>query len=106
MYNFDFVCHQIILDGYSSNREWKLASMTSYNIVRKYDCCPNDTFRWAEFEFKLERHSGNYYSTVVMPAVGEYVGVTASKHVSNRYMTTCSLIFTDDSEIGAASISW
>lgn len=95
-----------MLQGYSSNREWKLVSTTSYNKDSEYDCCPNDTFKWVAFEFVIERHSGSYSSTVVTPAVGEYVGVTASKHVSNRYMTTCSLTFTDVSEIGATSISW
>jgi hypothetical protein len=97
-------CHQITLQGYSSNREWKLASVTSYNEVRELDCCPNDTFRLAAFELMLQRHSGIYSRTVIMPAVGEYVRVTASKHISSRYMT-CSLIFTDVSEIGAASVS-
>jgi len=79
--------------------------MTSYSQDLAADCCPNETFRFAVFGLMLQRHSGIYSRTVVMPAVGEYVRVTASKHISSRYMT-CSLIFTDVSEIGAASVSW
>jgi len=59
----------ITLHGYSSNREWKLASMTSYSQVLESDCCPNETFRFAVFELMLQRHSGIYSRTVVMPAV-------------------------------------
>lgn len=59
----------IILSGYNSNREWKLTSMASYNKLVKYDCCPNDTFKWVSFELMLQRHSGTYSSTVIMPAL-------------------------------------
>jgi hypothetical protein len=67
-------CRQIVLEDYYLHREWKVTSMKSYKKVYKYDCCPNDTYSTVSFQVVLQRHPGSYFSTVVMPAVGEYYG--------------------------------
>lgn len=64
--NISIVEPGITLIGYNSNREWQLTSVTSSNQVRKLECC---TYKLAVFEFTLQRHSGTYTCTVVIPAV-------------------------------------
>ncbi|PSN46711.1 hypothetical protein C0J52_14444 [Blattella germanica] len=55
--------------NYDSNREWELLSTSATREVKKFSCCPNETYPSVTFEFVLKRHSGIYASTVIVPAI-------------------------------------
>nr|CAD7431933.1 unnamed protein product [Timema monikensis] len=51
------------------NREWKYVSAKTTANVKKYECCPNDTFPDVTLTFQLERHSSRHVAIIIMPAV-------------------------------------
>nr|CAD7203040.1 unnamed protein product [Timema douglasi] len=54
------------------NREWKYVSAKSFANVKKYECCPNDTFPDVTLTFQLERHSSRHVAIIIMPAVDRW----------------------------------
>ena len=58
-------------EDYNLNREWHVAESGAALTVDLHD--NNLTYPYATFKFVLERHSGTYAATVVVPAGGNEI---------------------------------
>ncbi|KAI4493718.1 PREDICTED: neuronal acetylcholine receptor subunit alpha-2-like [Polistes canadensis] len=67
--NFHFDKKGYEMDGYVNNTEWSLKISSATKTVKKFDCCPNDTFPVLIYTFLVERQSGLVHVTVVTPAI-------------------------------------
>ncbi|KAL6255301.1 hypothetical protein P5V15_013641 [Pogonomyrmex californicus] len=59
----------VSMNSYENNTEWDLKFVNAEKIVKKYTCCPNDTFPRIDFTFLLTRHHGINHSSYVTPAI-------------------------------------
>lgn len=57
------------LNDYLNNTEWDMKVVNVSNIVKKYDCCPNETFPSLVYTFSVERQPGKMHIAFVTPAV-------------------------------------
>ncbi|KAJ9585132.1 hypothetical protein L9F63_003084, partial [Diploptera punctata] len=60
----------IMFYDYEMNREWDLLSTRAFKETEMNCCEKNETYPTITFQFILQRHSGVYFSTVVVPAIG------------------------------------
>nr|CAD7411713.1 unnamed protein product [Timema poppensis] len=82
------------------NREWKYVSAKTIANVKKYECCPNDTFPDVTLTFQLERHSSRHVAIIIMPAV---VADTHHSHWSlQSLMAATSVGYVNHSKIFGA----
>ncbi|CAK9808936.1 Neuronal acetylcholine receptor subunit alpha-2 [Anthophora quadrimaculata] len=57
------------MEGYTNNTEWDFKVVSAYKVLKKYKCCPNDTYPMIVYEFSISRHYGIMHTTYVTPAV-------------------------------------
>ncbi|CAK9824064.1 Neuronal acetylcholine receptor subunit alpha-5 [Anthophora retusa] len=57
------------MEGYTNNTEWDFKIVSAYKVLKKYKCCPNDTYPMIVYEFSISRHYGIMHTTYVTPAV-------------------------------------
>ncbi|KZC13517.1 Neuronal acetylcholine receptor subunit beta-3 [Dufourea novaeangliae] len=55
--------------GYTNNTAWDFKVMNAYKVLKKYKCCPNDTYPMIVYEFSITRHHGIMHTTYVTPAI-------------------------------------
>lgn len=63
------------MEGYSNNTEWSLKILSAEKIVKKFECCPNDTFPIIVYTFSIERQPGLVHITSVTPAIGQSISI-------------------------------
>lgn len=56
--------------GYTNNTAWDFKVLNAYKILKKYKCCPNDTYPMIVYEFAITRHHGIMHTTYITPAIG------------------------------------
>ncbi|XP_072764597.1 uncharacterized protein [Anoplolepis gracilipes] len=59
----------ISMDSYENNTLYDLKFIDAVKHVKKYKCCPNDTFPKIDYTFLLTRHYGINHKTVITPAI-------------------------------------
>ncbi|CAL1681656.1 unnamed protein product [Lasius platythorax] len=59
----------ISMDSYENNTLYDLKFVDAVKHVKKYKCCPNDTFPKIDYTFSLIRHHGINHKTVITPAI-------------------------------------
>ncbi|KYQ52603.1 Acetylcholine receptor subunit alpha-like 2 [Trachymyrmex zeteki] len=57
------------MNGYENNTQWDLKLLNAEKIVKKYKCCPNDTFPRIDYTFLLTRHYSIHYRAYITPAI-------------------------------------
>lgn len=57
------------MDGFANNTEWDFKVLNAYKVLRKYKCCPNDTYPMIVYEFAISRHYGVMHTTYITPAI-------------------------------------
>ncbi|XP_077270192.1 acetylcholine receptor subunit alpha-like 2 isoform X2 [Temnothorax americanus] len=57
------------MNGYENSTEWDLKLLNAEKIVKKYKCCPNDTFPKIDYTFLLTRHNDINHRSYVTPAI-------------------------------------
>ncbi|EFN76016.1 neuronal acetylcholine receptor subunit alpha-3 [Harpegnathos saltator] len=67
--DFHLVGNGIHLNGYENNSVWDLKFIDAVKHVKKYKCCPNDTFPKIVYTFALSRHYSISHTSYVTPAV-------------------------------------
>ncbi|XP_076238727.1 nicotinic acetylcholine receptor alpha9 subunit isoform X2 [Calliopsis andreniformis] len=55
--------------GYTNNTAWDFKVINAYKVLKKYKCCPNDTYPMIVYEFSITRHYGIMHTTYITPAV-------------------------------------
>ena len=55
--------------GYMNSSTWDLNLVKAYKVLKKYKCCPNDSYPIIVYEFSITRHYGIMHITYVTPAV-------------------------------------
>lgn len=58
------------MDGYTNNSQWDFKVTDAYKVLKKYKCCPNDTYPMIVYELFISRHYGMLHTTYVTPAIG------------------------------------
>lgn len=61
---------QISMDSYENNTLYDLKFVDAVKHVKKYKCCPNDTFPKIDYTFMLTQHHAINHKTVITPAIG------------------------------------
>jgi len=59
------------MNGYENNTQWDMKLLNAEKIVKKYKCCPNDTFPRIDYTFLLTRHYSIHYRAYIAPAIGK-----------------------------------
>lgn len=62
---------QIHMNSYDNNSMWDLKFIDAVKQVKKYKCCPNDTFPKIVYTFGLTRHHGIKHVSYITPAVSK-----------------------------------
>ena len=57
------------MDGYTNNSQWDFKVTDAYKVLKKYKCCPNDTYPMIVYELFISRHYGMLHTTYVTPAI-------------------------------------
>ncbi|KAF3429545.1 hypothetical protein E2986_12967 [Frieseomelitta varia] len=57
------------MDGFTNNTEWDFKVVNVYKVLKKYKCCPNDTYPMIVYEFTISRHYGIMHTTYITPAI-------------------------------------
>ncbi|CAD1472742.1 unnamed protein product, partial [Heterotrigona itama] len=57
------------MDGFTNNTEWDFKVVNVYKVLKKYKCCPNDTYPMIVYEFTVSRHYGIMHTTYITPAI-------------------------------------
>ncbi|KOX80354.1 Neuronal acetylcholine receptor subunit alpha-5 [Melipona quadrifasciata] len=57
------------MDGFTNNSEWDFKVVNAYKVLKKYKCCPNDTYPMIVYEFTISRHYGIMHTTYITPAI-------------------------------------
>lgn len=57
------------MDGYTNNTEWSLKVLSATKIIKKFDCCPNETFPTLVYVFNIARQPGLMHTAFVTPAI-------------------------------------
>ncbi|KAK2576812.1 hypothetical protein KPH14_005447 [Odynerus spinipes] len=67
--NFQLIKKGYHMDGYANNTEWNFKILSAVRIVKKFDCCPNETFPILIYAFAVERQPGLMHTAFVTPAI-------------------------------------
>lgn len=59
------------MDGYENNSVWDFKFISAEKDVKRYKCCPNDTFPRITYVFLISRHHGVKSMSNITPAIGE-----------------------------------
>ncbi|XP_024883607.1 neuronal acetylcholine receptor subunit alpha-5-like [Temnothorax curvispinosus] len=59
----------IIMSSYINDTRWDFKFINSMREVKKYKCCPNDTYPKINYNFLLTRHHGKHHSSIIIPAI-------------------------------------
>ncbi|XP_012521970.1 neuronal acetylcholine receptor subunit alpha-2 [Monomorium pharaonis] len=59
----------IEMDGYENNTAWDFKFINAEKTVKKYKCCPNDTFPRVDYTFLLTRHHDINHRSYITPAI-------------------------------------
>jgi hypothetical protein len=59
------------MDDYENNTQWDLQFINVTKHVKKYECCPDDTFPTIEYTFLLTRHHGIERKSQITSAMGK-----------------------------------
>lgn len=65
------------MDSYENNTSYDLKFIDAVKHVKKYKCCPNDTFPKIDYTFLLTRHYGINHKTIITPAIGRHFLINA-----------------------------
>ncbi|KAG5323126.1 ACH1 protein, partial [Acromyrmex heyeri] len=57
------------MNGYENNTQWDMKLLNAEKVVKKYKCCPNDTFPRIDYTFLLTRHYSIHYRAYIAPAI-------------------------------------
>ncbi|XP_017758780.1 PREDICTED: uncharacterized protein LOC108549775 [Eufriesea mexicana] len=57
------------MEGFSNNSEWDFKVVNAYKVLKKYKCCPNDSYPMITYEFDIRRHHGIMHTTYITPAI-------------------------------------
>ena len=57
------------MDGFTNNTERDFKIVNGYKVLKKYKCCPNDTYPMIVYEFTISRHYGIMHTTYITPAI-------------------------------------
>ena len=55
--------------GYMNSSIWDLNFVKAYKVLKKYKCCPNDSYPIIVYEFSITRHYGIMHIAYVTPAI-------------------------------------
>nr|XP_031837665.1 neuronal acetylcholine receptor subunit alpha-9-like [Nomia melanderi] len=55
--------------GYTNSSSWDFKVVNAYKVLKKYKCCPNDTYPMIVYEFSITRHHGLMHTTYITPAI-------------------------------------
>ncbi|XP_014467977.1 PREDICTED: neuronal acetylcholine receptor subunit alpha-3-like [Dinoponera quadriceps] len=67
--DFHLTGNGIHMSGYENNSLWDLKFIDAVKQVKKYKCCPNDTFPKIVYTFKLRRHHAISHTSYITPAI-------------------------------------
>ncbi|RLU21576.1 hypothetical protein DMN91_005949 [Ooceraea biroi] len=59
----------ILMEDYENNTEWNLEFVSAAKRVKKYECCPDDTFPTIDYTFLLTRYNGIQQKSQITPAM-------------------------------------
>ncbi|KAL0108458.1 hypothetical protein PUN28_015183 [Cardiocondyla obscurior] len=57
------------MSSYENNTVWDFKLLSAEKIVKKYKCCPNDTFPRIDYTFLLTRHHDINHKSYITPAI-------------------------------------
>ncbi|XP_032671797.1 neuronal acetylcholine receptor subunit alpha-3-like [Odontomachus brunneus] len=67
--DFNLVGNGVHMNSYDNNSMWDMKFIDAVKQVKKYKCCPNDTFPKIVYTFELTRHYGFKHAHVITPAI-------------------------------------
>ncbi|XP_029155413.1 neuronal acetylcholine receptor subunit alpha-3-like isoform X2 [Nylanderia fulva] len=67
--DFHFDGNGINMDSYKNNTLYDLKFVDAVKHIKKYECCPNNTFPKMDYSFMLIRHYGIKHKTIITPAI-------------------------------------
>ncbi|XP_003700113.1 nicotinic acetylcholine receptor alpha9 subunit [Megachile rotundata] len=67
--NFNLDKKPYDIGGFMNNSQWDFKVLDAYKLLKKYKCCPNDTYPIIVYEFSVRRHHGMLHTTYVTPAI-------------------------------------
>jgi len=59
------------MNEYTNNTTWDFKFVSLMKEVKKYKCCPNDTFPKINYNFLLTRYHGKHHLFIIVPAISK-----------------------------------
>lgn len=92
------------MDSYENNTSYDLKLIDAVKHVKKYKCCPNDTFPKIDYTFLLTQHHSLNHKTIITPAIGRQFLIKAK--TQNKFQLNNTFFSFDTSHFDGALVGF